>query len=78
VPKKANNYAFIDSQNLHRGIKTLGWQLDYRKFRVYLREKYGVARRRYRHSRKNAAGVTILVVSNDLSRSRCRRSFVTR
>jgi uncharacterized LabA/DUF88 family protein len=39
-----NNYAFIDSQNLHLGIKKLGWQLDYRKFRVYLNEKYGVAK----------------------------------
>lgn len=39
-----NNYAFIDSQNLHLGIKKLGWQLDYRKFRTYLKEKYGVAK----------------------------------
>jgi uncharacterized LabA/DUF88 family protein len=37
-----NNYAFIDSQNFHLGVKKLGWQLDYRKFRIYLREKYGV------------------------------------
>ncbi len=34
--KLANNYAFIDSQNLNLGIKKLGWKLDYRKFRVYL------------------------------------------
>jgi uncharacterized LabA/DUF88 family protein len=39
-----NNYAFIDSQNLHLGIKKLGWQLDYRKFRTYLKEKYGVTK----------------------------------
>jgi uncharacterized LabA/DUF88 family protein len=39
---KSNNYAFIDSQNLHRGIKSLGWELDWQRFRVYLREKYGV------------------------------------
>ena len=37
------NYAFIDSQNLNLGIQSLGWTLDYRKFRVYLREKYSVA-----------------------------------
>jgi len=37
-----NNYAFIDSQNLYKGIGAQGWRLDYRKFRVYLREKYGV------------------------------------
>jgi len=36
------NYAFIDSQNLHLGIQSLGWRLDYRKFRVYLKEKYQV------------------------------------
>ena len=40
--KPENNYAFIDSQNLYRGMKRLGWKLDYRRFRRYLREKYGV------------------------------------
>lgn len=40
--KKENNYAFIDSQNLNLGIQKLGWKLDYKKFRVYLTEKYGV------------------------------------
>lgn len=38
-----NNFAFIDSQNLHRGIQSLGWKIDYRKFRIYLREKYDVS-----------------------------------
>jgi uncharacterized LabA/DUF88 family protein len=37
-----NNYAFIDSQNLNLGIKSLGWKLGSKKFRVYLREKYHV------------------------------------
>lgn len=36
------NYAFIDSQNLNLGIKELGWKLDFRKFRIYLKEKYEV------------------------------------
>ena len=36
------NYAFIDSQNLNLGIKDLGWKLDFRRFRIYLKEKYGV------------------------------------
>ncbi|MDP3974993.1 MAG: NYN domain-containing protein [Candidatus Jorgensenbacteria bacterium] len=40
---KENNYAFIDSQNVYKGIKTLGWKLDWGRFRVYLREKYGVS-----------------------------------
>lgn len=39
---KGNNYAFIDSQNLNLGIQKLGWKLDYKKFRIYLREKYEV------------------------------------
>lgn len=38
-----NNYAFIDAQNVHNGIKSLGWNLDWRKFRVYLKEKYSVS-----------------------------------
>lgn len=41
--KKENNFAFIDSQNLNLGIKNLGWLLDFKKFRFYLREKYGVS-----------------------------------
>ncbi len=39
---KQNNYAFIDSQNVHKGVKSLGWSLDWRRFRVYLGEKYQV------------------------------------
>lgn len=36
------NYAFIDSQNLNLGIQELGWKLDFKRFRVYLEEKYKV------------------------------------
>ena len=39
---KEKNFAFIDSQNLNLGIQKLGWKLDYKKFRIYLDEKYGV------------------------------------
>ncbi len=39
---KYNNYAFIDAQNLYKGIEELGWKLDYKRFFVYLREKYKV------------------------------------
>lgn len=42
MKKQQANYAFIDSQNLHLSIKELGWDLDYKRFRVYLSEKYGV------------------------------------
>lgn len=37
------NYAFIDSQNLNLGIQKLGWKLDFRKFRIYLKDKYNVS-----------------------------------
>ncbi|MEK7581944.1 MAG: NYN domain-containing protein [Patescibacteria group bacterium] len=42
MKSRENNHAFIDSQNLNLGIQKLGWKLDYRKFRIYLREKYCV------------------------------------
>lgn len=35
-------YAFIDSQNVNLGIRSLGWKLDWRKFRQYVRNKYNV------------------------------------
>lgn len=37
---KKSTYAFIDSQNLNLGVKSLGWTLDFKKFRVFLKEKY--------------------------------------
>lgn len=42
--KRDNNYAFIDSQNLYLGIRDQGWELDYKKFRVYLRDKFRVTK----------------------------------
>lgn len=39
-----DNYAFIDGQNLYLAIKELGWKVDYKKFRVYLKEKYHVTK----------------------------------
>ncbi|MCD4756193.1 NYN domain-containing protein [bacterium] len=36
-------YAFIDSQNLNLGVRSLGWKLDFGKFRVYLKDKYNVS-----------------------------------
>ena len=44
MDKKENNYAFIDSQNLNLSIRALGWKLDWKKYRVYLKEKYSVAK----------------------------------
>jgi len=37
-------YAFIDSQNLYRGVRASGWEIDYLKFRNYLRTKYNVCK----------------------------------
>lgn len=35
-------YSFIDNQNLYLGIRAQNWELDYKRFYVYLKEKYGV------------------------------------
>ena len=35
-------YAFIDSQNINLGIRKNNWKLDWGKFRLFLRNKYGV------------------------------------
>ncbi len=40
--KKIKCFAFIDSQNLNLGVQSQGWKLDWRKFRLYLRNKYKV------------------------------------
>lgn len=37
-----NNYAFIDSQNLNLGVRSSGWLVDYKKFRLYLKNKYDI------------------------------------
>ncbi|MBI3019769.1 MAG: NYN domain-containing protein [Parcubacteria group bacterium] len=44
MKKQENNFAYIDGANLHKGINELGWALDYKKFRVWLCEKFGVAK----------------------------------
>ena len=46
--KKGNRkrvvYAFIDSQNLNLGVKSQGWDLDFARFRVYLKDKYKISK----------------------------------
>jgi len=44
---KENNFAYIDGQNLNLGIKSMGWNLDFKRFRVYLKEKYGIVKAYY-------------------------------
>ena len=38
------NFAFIDNQNLNLGIQKLGWKMDWRKFRKFLKEEYNVTK----------------------------------
>ena len=37
-----NNFAFIDSQNLNLSIRDQWWKLDWKKFRIYLKNKFKV------------------------------------
>ncbi len=37
-------YAFIDSQNLNISVQRLGWKMDWRKFRQWLTDQYGVSK----------------------------------
>jgi uncharacterized LabA/DUF88 family protein len=38
------NFAFIDSHNVYLGVKSLGWEVDFKKLRIYLSDKYRVGR----------------------------------
>ena len=42
MKKNLVNYAFIDGQNLNMGTQFMNWKLDFKKFRIYLKEKFGV------------------------------------
>ncbi len=44
MQKTLENYAFIDSQNLNLGVRDQGWVLDFYRFRIFLKEKHGVAK----------------------------------
>lgn len=44
VQTRDNNFAFIDSQNVNLGVRGAGWRLDFARFRIYLKEKYDVAK----------------------------------
>lgn len=37
-----NRYAYIDGANLHKGVESLGWKLNYRVFRSWIRQKFGI------------------------------------
>ncbi len=42
MKQKQNDYVFIDSQNLNLGVQDVGWKLDFRRFYVYLKDKYKI------------------------------------
>jgi uncharacterized LabA/DUF88 family protein len=42
--KAEGNFAFIDNQNLNLGVQKLGWKMDWRKFRKFLQDHYGVTK----------------------------------
>ncbi len=41
IPKE-NNFAYIDGNNLYRGVKNSDWKIDFLRFRKWLTDKYGV------------------------------------
>ena len=45
--KKGNNIAFIDAQNLLMGTREENWEVDHKRFRIYLRDKYRINRAYY-------------------------------
>jgi len=40
--KELKNHAYIDANNLHKGISSLGWKIDYIRFRKFLTERHAV------------------------------------
>ena len=42
MKKKENNIAFIDAQNLHLWTASEDWKVDFKRFRVYLQDKFNV------------------------------------
>src|SRR5882757_9412010 len=39
-----NNWAFIDTQNLYKGVQESGWRINWQAFRRVLREQYEVTK----------------------------------
>ena len=40
--KEPRVFAFIDNQNLNLGVQRMGWKMDWRKYRAFLKEEYNV------------------------------------
>ena len=39
-----NNFAFIDTQNVNLTVRDQWWKLDWKKIKVYLKDKYNVSK----------------------------------
>ena len=40
--KKKRIVVYVDGNNLYKGIKSLGWRLDYTRFFKWLQDKYNI------------------------------------
>jgi len=47
VAEPPKHYAFIDAQNLNLSVQGMGWKLDLKRFRIYLKDKYHVTKAFY-------------------------------
>lgn len=44
IPKPEGNWAFIDMQNLYKGVQEKKWKINWKLFRQYLEQKYAVTK----------------------------------
>ena len=58
------NIAFIDGQNLRKGTASAGWEVDFKRFRTYLTEKYAVETAYYFFGYKQRIGWMLSIYTN--------------
>jgi hypothetical protein len=44
IPVSENNWAFLDMQNLHKGVQEKGWRINWKLFRDYLEREHHVTK----------------------------------
>ncbi|MBI4086222.1 MAG: NYN domain-containing protein [Candidatus Liptonbacteria bacterium] len=42
MAREFKNHAYIDANNLYKGINSLGWRLDFKRFRRFLQDRHAV------------------------------------
>lgn len=47
MTSKNNNFAYIDGNNLYRGVQDSGWDIDFVRFKKWLGNKYDIAKAYY-------------------------------